>query len=225
WSPDGGELAFVSNRSDHSYIGIYQDQDTPIKWLYPSFGRYSRPVWSPDGDSIACIMRPAKGGAPHSIVSRQPNPCGIQIADAQENTSRKIWKSSKSLNGSFPSTNGKYNLHWAAHDIIVFLTAEDDWPHLYFIPAECGEPLQLPKGEYMVEYISLSPDKEKLVFSVNTRPDSQDIDRRHIGLVSLDKQDMKILTPGEGLEVSPVFIDDETISYISSTAYRPALPA
>src|SRR5699024_9407605 len=225
WSPDGGELAFVSNRSDHSYIGIYQDQDTPIKWLDPSFARDSRPVWSPDGESIAFIRRPAKGGAPDSILSRQPNPWEIRIADVQEKTSRKIWESPKTLNGSVPTTNGKYNLHWAAHDRIVFLTTEDDWPHLYSIPAEGGEPLQLTTGDYMVEYISLSPDKEKLVFSANTGPDSQDIDRRHIVVMSVEKQDMKMLTPGEGLEVSPVFIDDETISYISSTAYRPALPA
>src|SRR5699024_7685182 len=66
---------------------------------------------------------------------------------------------------------------------------------------------------------------KRLLFSANTGPDPLDIDRRHIGIVSVDKQNMKILTPGDGLEVSPVFIDNKTISFISSDVYRPALPA
>ncbi|HLR38552.1 MAG TPA: prolyl oligopeptidase family serine peptidase, partial [Chitinophagaceae bacterium] len=122
------------------------------------------------------------------------------------------------------TNNGKYNLHWAAHDRIVFLSAKDNWPHLYSIPVSGGEPTLLTPGKFMVEYISLSSNGKQLVFSANTGPDELDIDRRHIGVVSVDKQDMEILTPGDGIEAYPVYINNSDIAFISSTAFRPALP-
>lgn len=76
----------------------------------------------------------------------------------------------------------------------------------------------------MVEYIQLSPDKKQLIFSANNGADILDIDRRHIGIVSVDKPDMKMLTSGEGIEAYPLFLQKGVIGYISSTPFRPALP-
>src|SRR4051794_3221953 len=39
WSPDGSRLAFVSGRGDHSFIGIYTNDSTPIQWLAPTTSR------------------------------------------------------------------------------------------------------------------------------------------------------------------------------------------
>ena len=36
WSPDGSRLAFMSNRGDHSFIGIYTNDSMPILYLAPS---------------------------------------------------------------------------------------------------------------------------------------------------------------------------------------------
>ncbi|HLV81064.1 MAG TPA: hypothetical protein VKT32_12320, partial [Chthonomonadaceae bacterium] len=36
WSPDGGALAFVSDREDHSFIGVYRSAAEPIRYLAPS---------------------------------------------------------------------------------------------------------------------------------------------------------------------------------------------
>ena len=49
WSPDGSRLAFVSNRGDHAFIGVYGGEQTPVTWLAPSTSRDSMPRWSPDG--------------------------------------------------------------------------------------------------------------------------------------------------------------------------------
>src|SRR5579872_6843143 len=39
WSPDGDRLAFVSNRGDHSFIGIFESDATPLVWLAPTTSR------------------------------------------------------------------------------------------------------------------------------------------------------------------------------------------
>ena len=36
WSLDGGRLAFVSRRNEHSFIGVYTNDSSPILWLQPS---------------------------------------------------------------------------------------------------------------------------------------------------------------------------------------------
>jgi dipeptidyl aminopeptidase/acylaminoacyl peptidase len=65
-----------------------------------------------------------------------------------------------------------------------------------------------------------------LVFSANTGSDPEDIDRRHIGMVGVDKPDMRIITPGKGLEWTPVVTGDgRTLAFLSATPQRPPLPA
>ena len=63
WSPDGRTLAFVSNRGDHSFIGLFT-AGQPIRYLAPSTSRDSMPAWSPDGKRIAFLRQPGAGGAP-----------------------------------------------------------------------------------------------------------------------------------------------------------------
>ena len=225
WSPDGKKLAFVSLRGSHSFIGIYTNINTQIQWIDPSFSRDMSPRWSPGGDSIVFVRRAASGGAPGSILKRHSSSWEIRVAGLQQEGSKEIWKSPRTLNGSVPTTSGTYNLYWAAHNRIVFLSTQDNWPHLYSVAAAGGTALLLTRGNFMTEYISLSPDRDKLIFSANTGPDKFDIDRRHIGVVSVDKQDMKILTPGDGIEALPLYINEKDIAFISSSTSRPALPA
>src|SRR4030095_9296271 len=33
WSPDGAKLAFVSNRGDHAFIGVYEIASKDLRWL------------------------------------------------------------------------------------------------------------------------------------------------------------------------------------------------
>jgi dipeptidyl aminopeptidase/acylaminoacyl peptidase len=225
WSPDGKRLAFVADRGDHSFIGVYIIDNAPVQWIDPTFSRDVSPRWSPTGDSIVFVRMPAIGGAPDSILRQYPRPWEIRIADIQHTKSVLLWKSPNTLRGSVPTTNGGFNLHWAANNRIIFLSTQDNWPHLYSISVTGGEPLLLTPGDFTVEYISLAPDKMHLIFSSNTGPDKLDIDRRHIGMVSVDKQDMKIITPGDGIEAHCIFKDDHSIAFISSNAYRPPLPA
>jgi dipeptidyl-peptidase 4 len=58
WSPDGSKFAFVSNRVDHSLIGVYHMRTRRITFLSPSVDHDTSPTWSPDGRKVAFIRRP-----------------------------------------------------------------------------------------------------------------------------------------------------------------------
>ena len=225
WSPDGSKLAFISNRGDHSFIGVYTNDSTPIVYLAPSTSRDSSPRWSPDGKRIAFVRRPGNGGAPEPVLEQRPQAWSIWTADAATGEGQQLWKSPFTLRGSPPTTHGNTNLHWAAAGRIVFLSYLDGQPHLYSIPETGGEPLLLTAGNYMAEYVTISNDRRYLVFAGNAGTDADDIDRRHIVKVPVDRAEPVVLTPGKGLEWTPfVTGDGKFIAYISATAQRPPLP-
>ena len=226
WSPDGNRLLFVSNRTGHAIIGVYTKGDSSVNWIAPAFSRDASPQWSPDGNKIVFIRRPVTGGAPDSLLVRKHQPWSIYVADSKSNKATLLWKAPVTLRGSLPNTEGGTNLHWAANDNIVFLSYQDGWPHLYSIHANGGVAKLLTPGNFMCEHIKLTPDKRSLVFSTNTGPDKLDMDRRHAAMVSVDKADMQVFTPGSGLEWTPVVTGDgSTIAFISATAQQPPLPA
>ena len=226
WSPDGSKLAFVSSRGDHSFIGIYVNDSTSMTWIAPTTSRDGTPRWSPDGTRIAFVRRPGAGGAPDSILAQRHTPWSIWIGDVASGEARRLWQAPTTLRGSVPSTHGGYNLHWAAGDRIVFLSYMDGWPHLYSMPVTAGRPLLLTPGNYMAEYITMSPDGRYMLFAGNAGTHPDDIDRRHVVRVPVDRALPEVLTPGLGLEWTPVMTgDNQTIAYISATAQRPPVVA
>ena len=225
WSPDGSKLAFVSNRNDHAFIGIYTDQNTPIRWLLPSFSRDNMPVWSPDGKEIAFVRTPGAGGEPDSILARKHQPWAIWTVNVATGIGKRIWKAPETVSGSYPSIAGGANLHWA-DGRLVFTSYEDGWPHLYSMNPDGSKKTLLTPGNFVVENIELSRDKRTLVFAANTGLNADDLDRRHIYKVSVDRADMQALSSGPGIEANPVVsADGKRVFCLSANAQRPLLPA
>src|SRR5579872_7476148 len=68
WSPDGKKIAFVSNRVDHSFIGVYDVAAKTLTFMSPGVDHDTSPTWSHDSRQIAFIRRP---GTPFGQQAQQ----------------------------------------------------------------------------------------------------------------------------------------------------------
>jgi dipeptidyl aminopeptidase/acylaminoacyl peptidase len=216
WSPDGKRLAFVSRRGDHAFIGVFTAKDKPILYLAPSTSRDGSPRWSPDGKGIAFTRRPGEGGAPEPYLTLTPDPWSIWVADAISGEGQRVWAGPTTLAGSFPDVDGEANLNWAAGDRLVFLAETDNWPHLWSMPASGGPSTLLTPGPYMVEHVSLTPDKRSLIFDANSGAAAGDGDRRHIFMVGVDRPGPVAITAGEGLEWKGAMAGDGAVAFVAA---------
>ena len=68
WSPDGRKIAFVSTRTDHSFIVVYDMAARSVKYMSPSVDFDTEPMWEPDSKHLIFIRRP---GLPFGMQSQQ----------------------------------------------------------------------------------------------------------------------------------------------------------
>jgi dipeptidyl aminopeptidase/acylaminoacyl peptidase len=225
WNPDGKALAFTTRRGAYSFIGVYNEGQSRIQWISPSFSRDDYARWSPDGKQLAFIRQPASGGALDSLLKKKHSTWSVMVTGLDDENAKEIWKTPATLRGSVPSWQGAFNLNWPVQDRIVFLSYQDGWPHLYTIHPQTKSVQQLTKGKYVVEDISYSSDGSKIAFCANTGNTPGDNDRRHIGIVPVSGGEIRWATSGDGIETSPSFTsNDQSIAYFSNTAQRPLLP-
>jgi dipeptidyl aminopeptidase/acylaminoacyl peptidase len=225
WSPDGKSLAFVSGRGTFGYIAVYTADDQPIRYMAPTTSLDSFPRWSPDGSRIAFVRRPGRGGAARPPLEQYPSPWAIWVAEVATGSANAVWQSPDTPWGSYPRTEGGANLNWGDGGRVVFLAELDGWPHVYSVPASGGTPLLLTPGAFMVEYVRMTPDRRAVIYNANTGTDKDDIERRHVFTVPVDRAAPTAVTRGKGIEWEPVVSGDGAmVAFIGSDARRPPLP-
>jgi dipeptidyl aminopeptidase/acylaminoacyl peptidase len=221
WSPDGSELAFVANRGDHSFIGIYNPRAGSIRFMSPSVDRDVAPRWSMDGRRLAFI-RLLNISDTFSMDRERLQPWAIFVADARSGDAKQIWKSGDQDNDSYSGGQAGADFwQWVAGDRLMFPSEKDGWMHLYSISTEGGALTALTPGEFEVENVALSPDKSFVIFSTN----KSDIDRRHLWWVKVDGGTPRQITAGEGVEMYPALFDNgRRVAFFHSTARDPFMP-
>ena len=58
WAPNAKKLAFISRRTDHSFIAVYDLATRKVTYVSPSVDFDTSPTWSADSKSLAFIRRP-----------------------------------------------------------------------------------------------------------------------------------------------------------------------
>jgi dipeptidyl aminopeptidase/acylaminoacyl peptidase len=225
WSPDGTRLVFVSDRGDHSFIGVYNAAAQSVKFLAPSVDSDSDPVWSVDGRHIAFVHQPAvPRDTPEGyfVEPDRAHPWAIWTADANTGEGREIWKSGSSMQSSYPyiaQETGGGVLNWTANDHLIFASEEDGWQHLYTIATNGGAAKLLTPGSCEVEQWSFDASRKDILFNSNCG----DVDRRHAWSVKADGSgEAQELTKGSGVEWNPVYVGGASnFAYVGSDATHP----
>jgi dipeptidyl aminopeptidase/acylaminoacyl peptidase len=220
WSPDGRQIAFVSNRGDHSFIAIYDFGRDSVHYLAPSADRDFIPRWSPDGRRIAFVRIPGMQEK-LPLIPLRVTPWAIWVADAGTGNGKEIWHSGSAPNDSFPELTADISFYFASNDRILFASEQDGWNHLSSISATGGAPTLLTPGDFEVEDVALSPDQRSVLYSSN----QDDVDRRHIWRVGLAAGKPEALTKGETIEWSPVETGQGNfVLCLGSSATTPGMP-
>ncbi len=212
WSPDSRRIAFVSDREDHSFIGVYDTDNPGITYLGPAVDRDTSPAWSPDGTRVAFIRRPGLPfGARADVGEASPDdlPDGmtearfaggydfsIRVGDVRTGEAREVWH-----NAPDDEIHREVRSVIWAGDHIIFQAEPDGWRRYYSVAAAGGttSPAELTPGDGIAEYISLSPDGRTLFYATN----AGDIDRRHLWRVPTAGGEARQLTQGDGIETYP----------------------
>jgi Tol biopolymer transport system component len=175
FSPDGGKLAFVSNRGDHSFIGVYSFASKAVHYLDPGLGHDIEPAWSPDGSRIA-------------FFSEGDSVRGLWIADLEGGALRPLV-----LDGAT-----WYELDWSP-DGRVLAGYSDAFGRfeLQAIDVESGSATRLTRSTYDDVFPAWSADGRSIVFTSNRTGDPE------IWTMDADGTGPRRLTDAPGRDAHP----------------------
>ncbi|MGA9237443.1 S9 family peptidase, partial [Robiginitalea sp.] len=207
WSPDGTKMAFVSPRTDHSFVGVFEPGTDRIQWISPGLGFDEHPVWSPDGKRLAFLRRPGRSKDELRNLTGG-NSFEIWVGSLETGNALPIWKS-PSDDGGFAQYYPNTPLRWTKQDQILFYSEHGGWNHIYKIRPDGAGLTDLTPGACITENSSLSTDQKYLYSSGNCG----DINRRHIWRTDITSGVSEQVTGQSGIQSHVVGLEGNAFAY------------
>ncbi len=184
WSPDGREIAFISNRGKNGQaqlyiIPFYGGEARPVTNISSQLGRF---VWSPDGRYLVFTMRRKDADA----VERENDPKKKELGIIVRHTTRLVYKEDES--GFLP---------------------QERW-HLWRVDLQTGDLLQLTPSDIYDEFDPhVSPDGQQVVFRSN-RAEDPDLawDKVDLFTIPIDGGDIRRIPTPPAVKKLPRFSPD-----------------
>ncbi len=223
-SSDGLRLAFVSQRGDHSFIGVFTFSSKTLTYADPGTGLDHDPVWSADSKRIAFIREsPVETELDLRWMRSVPVPWSIRVADVGSGAGRQVWQADAGTGSLFHEMVSRNQLLWMKDDRIVFPWEKTGWLHLYSLAPGAKSAQLLTPGEFEVD--NVVSDGVRIVYSSNqVTDDLNDIDRKHLWSVSDSTQTPVVLTSGSALETNPALLSNGALEYLGANAESPFQP-
>lgn len=169
WSPDGNQIAFVSNRSGKNQVYLMNRNGGEARQLtFLEFGA-GNPVWSPDGSKLAFSTAALDKGTIHDKEEKkdkeQPKPLEVTKMKYKSD-SEGFWK-------------GKYK-------------------QIGMIDLDTGIITQLTDGPNDFQLFSWSPDGAQLAISADLEADSDHSFVQDVFLLNIETKEKNKITYGTG---------------------------
>ena len=222
WSPDGSRVAFVSNRSDHTLIGIYDVAKRTVAYVSPSVDHDTSPTWSADGKQLAFIRRPGTPFGQQAQVGTGSigNPPG-PAANLQQGRGGRGGRGGEAqgVQSSIPgmsraSFSGGYNLSFWVANIPAGLNREDgsiETPAREFWHAKPNEETyaRVNSIEFAGNHVVFQAEPEEWIryYSVPVATNGTSIDAAP-----------NALTPGDGAVEQVALSNDGTTLFYATNA-------
>jgi dipeptidyl aminopeptidase/acylaminoacyl peptidase len=221
FSPDGARLGFVSARSRHALVGVYDFSTQRITWMGPSLDQDDSPVFSPTGLQIAFIRVPSESRL-EFLSRRSGEPWSIWIAEVASGQARRVWRADPGAGSVFQPTLSPTNLLWTRSGTLIFPWEKTGWLQLYGVPSAGGAALPLTAGPFEIANLAISPDRAHIVYSSN----QDDEDRLHIWTVDDGrKMPVRVSRDVRAIEDAPQMGADGSIFALRGGATEPLQPS
>jgi dipeptidyl aminopeptidase/acylaminoacyl peptidase len=218
WSPDGERLSYAAG------AGAIRHEQTPYysgaKIIYTvtertpgqlhvvstASGSGARAIGTPGGGAVRWL------GPARLVFDRQSSDYKRRttyVADVgtgqtrvlREDVDEKFWSITGDAGAaSQPSPDGRW---------IAFVSDRDGWDHIYVMPADGGDAVQITRGKFEAWRPTWSPDSTRIAFDANEpgRPGT-----RHLGIATIapdpSRASVKMMTTGRGTNIAPVWSPD-----------------